>query len=187
MSECNREVEKKNAKLSAKSEIASRAHCVATQDVGVGRVSAQDPRVHWPHPQGNLVHLGPGFPRSLPLWRSTYGPQSLGRSEPRSRRGSRTMASRVHPRTTRSIRVWARLTALAAAGLPAAPPCFSILAADMGCDLLSFPLLLTKPTSPPPPPLPSVCMRDLHTCLTGDKRDCGSSQQTSGQWPTHAH
>lgn len=82
-----------------------RARRLATPHVEVGRVSAQDPRVHWPHPQGNLVHLGPGFPRSLPLWRSIYLPQSHWRSEPRSGRASRTtMASRTHPRTTRSIR-----------------------------------------------------------------------------------
>ena len=43
-------------------------------------------------------------PRSLPLWRSIYLPQSHWRSEPRSGRASRTtMASRTHPRTTRSI------------------------------------------------------------------------------------
>jgi hypothetical protein len=35
-----------------------RVRRLATPHVGVGRVSAQDPRVHWPHPQGNLVHLG---------------------------------------------------------------------------------------------------------------------------------
>ena len=82
MSECNREVEKKNAKLSAKSEIASRAHCVATQDVGVGRVSAQDPQVHQRCPQGDLVHLG-GEPDLLlcgdrPTGRKAFGGRSHG-------------------------------------------------------------------------------------------------------------